>query len=66
MNQKTRLVGVMNQRNRPKIEDAEGAYQHLFDAIVDQRLLPGTKLTELALVEAFGIGRRMVAAALQD
>ncbi|MDO1584954.1 GntR family transcriptional regulator [Rhizobium oryzicola] len=65
MNQKTRLVGVMNQRNRPKIDDAEGAYQHLFDAIVDQRLLPGTKLTELALVEAFGIGRRMVAAALQ-
>lgn len=65
MSQKTRLVGVMNERNRPRTDNAEAAYQHLFDAIVDQRLMPGTKLTELALVEAFGIGRRMVATALQ-
>jgi DNA-binding GntR family transcriptional regulator len=65
MNQKKRLVGVMNDSNRPRTDDAEAAYQHLFDAIVDQRLLPGTKLTEMALVEAFGIGRRMVGTALQ-
>ena len=65
MSQKTRLVGMMNDRNRPRTDDAEAAYQHLFDAIVDQRLLPGTKLTEIALVEAFGVGRRMVATALQ-
>ncbi|MEJ2625762.1 MAG: GntR family transcriptional regulator [Pseudolabrys sp.] len=55
----------MNDRNRPKIADADDAYEHLFSAIVDQRLLPGTKLTEMALVEAFGIGRRAVAGVLQ-
>ncbi|NKC23270.1 GntR family transcriptional regulator [Ochrobactrum oryzae] len=65
MKQEKRLVGVMNDRNRPKVEDADDAYDHLFSAIVDQRLLPGTKLTEMALVEAFGVGRRAVATALQ-
>ncbi len=60
-----RMVGVMNDRTRPKVESPEDAYRHLFDAIVDQRLLPGTKLTEMALVEAFGIGRRAVGLALQ-
>ncbi|RYC30638.1 GntR family transcriptional regulator [Lichenibacterium minor] len=60
-----RMVGVMNDRTRPKVEGVDDAYRHLFDAIVDQRLLPGTKLTEMALVEAFGIGRRAVGLALQ-
>ena len=65
MKQPGKLVGVMNDRNRPRVETAEDAYEHLFSAIVDQRLLPGTKLTELALVEALGIGRRAIATALQ-
>lgn len=65
MKQERRLVGVMNDRNRPKVEDADEAYSHLFAAIVDQRLLPGTKLTEMALMEAFGVGRRMIGTALQ-
>lgn len=65
MKQKGRMVGVMNARNRPKVETAEDAYEHLFGAIVDQRLLPGTKLTESALVEAFGVSRRSVGTALQ-
>ena len=59
------MVGVMNDRNRPKVEDADDAYRQLFEAIVDQRLVPGTKLTEMALVEAFGVGRRTVGLALQ-
>lgn len=63
--QKRRMVGVMNARNRPKVETAEDAHKCLFDAIVDQRLLAGTKLTELALVEAFGVSRRAVGLALQ-
>lgn len=63
--QKVRMVGVMNARNRPKVQDADDAYRHLFEAIVDQRLLPGTKLTELALMEAFGLSRRAINTALQ-
>ncbi|WP_158008460.1 GntR family transcriptional regulator [Agrobacterium tumefaciens] len=65
MKQNKRLVGVMNDRNRPKVDDADEAYAHLFAAIVDQRLPPGTKLTELALMEAFGVGRRTIGTALQ-
>ena len=60
-----RLVGVMNDRTRPKVKSPEDVYAHMFGAIVDQRLLPGTKLNELALVEAFGMGRRAVGVALQ-
>ncbi len=60
-----RMVGRMNETNRPKVASVEDAYTHLFRAIVDQRLLPGTKLTELSLMEAFGVGRRTIGAALQ-
>jgi len=59
------MVGVMNDRTRPNVQNADDAYQHLFNAIVDQRLMPGTKLTEMALVEAFGVNRRAVGLALQ-
>jgi DNA-binding GntR family transcriptional regulator len=62
--QKTRLLGVMNARNRPKAKTVEDVHAHVFSAIVDQRLLPGTKLTELALMESFGVSRRIVGAAL--
>lgn len=55
----------MNDRNRPPARTAEDVYEHLFQAIVDQRLLPGTKLTEIALVETFGLGRRLIGTALQ-
>jgi DNA-binding GntR family transcriptional regulator len=63
--QKGRLVGVMNARNRPKVETADEVYAHLFGAIVDQRLLPGAKLTEMALMEAFNVSRRLIGVALQ-
>jgi DNA-binding GntR family transcriptional regulator len=63
--QEARLIGVMNDRNRPAVTDGDDVYRHLFEAIVDQRLMPGTKLTEMALVEAFGVGRRMIGVALQ-
>ena len=59
-----RLVGRMNDRNRPVTRSGDDVYLHLLKAITDQRLLPGTKLTEFSLVETFGIARRSVAAAL--
>ncbi|MES2051250.1 MAG: GntR family transcriptional regulator [Pseudomonadota bacterium] len=36
----------------------EDVYLSVMDAIVDQRLLPGTRLNELAMCEAFKISRR--------
>lgn len=35
-------------------------YPRLFDAILEQRLAPGTPLTELALGEAFGVSRTVI------
>jgi DNA-binding GntR family transcriptional regulator len=65
MMQGKKLVGLMNDRNRPTIKTSDDVYDQIFSAIVDQRLMPGTKLTEMALVEAFGVGRRTIAVALQ-
>ena len=36
----------------------DDVYRSVMDAIVDQRLLPGTRLNELAMCEAFKISRR--------
>lgn len=36
----------------------ENVYRSVMDAIIDQRLLPGTRLNELAMCEAFKISRR--------
>jgi DNA-binding GntR family transcriptional regulator len=63
--QNARLLGVMNARNRPLAKSVDDIHAHLFKAIVDQRLLPGTKLTELALMETFGVSRRLIGVALQ-
>lgn len=38
----------------------ERIYQHIFNAILNQRLTPGTKLPEAALCELFGAGRSVV------
>lgn len=38
----------------------EAIVGHIFEAIIEQRLPPGTKLSESALCEAFGVGRMRV------
>ena len=40
--------------------DSDRIYAHIFDAIVDHRLLPGTHLKEDELCEIFGIGRTRI------
>ncbi|MDT1061687.1 GntR family transcriptional regulator [Paracoccus sp. CPCC 101403] len=42
----------------------EDIVEHIFEAVVDQRLPPGTKLSESALCEAFGVGRMRIRRAL--
>ncbi|MDD0974027.1 GntR family transcriptional regulator [Pseudomonas fontis] len=39
---------------------AEEIYPRLFDAILEQRLTPGTALTEQALGDAFGVSRTVI------
>lgn len=40
--------------------DEEEIVGRIFEAIIDQRLPPGTKLSEAALCEAFGVGRMRI------
>jgi DNA-binding GntR family transcriptional regulator len=42
----------------------EDIVERIFEAVVEQRLPPGTKLSESALCEAFGVGRMRVRRAL--
>lgn len=42
----------------------EIVYAHIFDAILEQRLAPGTKLSEEALGEIFGVSRTIIRRAL--
>lgn len=44
---------------RPEPTEAEIVDQ-IFDAVIDQRLPPGAKLSESALCEAFGVGRMRI------
>ncbi len=39
-------------------------YGHIFDAILEQRLPPGTKLSEEAMGEIFGVSRTIIRRAL--
>jgi DNA-binding GntR family transcriptional regulator len=41
-----------------KPPDKEDIYEQMVDALVDQRMLPGTRLNELALCEVFKVPRR--------
>lgn len=41
-------------------------YGAIYDAIVEQRLPPGTRLTELNLVEVFGANRNHIRSALRE
>ena len=50
-------------RKAGKTQD-EVVYAHIFDAILEQRLAPGTKLNEESLGEIFGVSRTIVRRAL--
>lgn len=40
--------------------DEKDIVERIFEAVMEQRLPPGTKLSELALCEAFGVGRMRI------
>ena len=52
-----------NGKSRTGTQD-EIVYAHIFDAILEQRLAPGTKLSEEALGEIFGVSRTIIRRAL--
>ncbi|MCB9945325.1 MAG: GntR family transcriptional regulator [Geminicoccaceae bacterium] len=50
----------MLDRGRGEGPDENEIVERVFDAVIDQRLPPGTRLTEQALCEAFGVGRMRI------
>ncbi|HWV10987.1 MAG TPA: GntR family transcriptional regulator, partial [Pseudomonas sp.] len=48
------------------IREVQRVYSAIYDAIVEQRLPPGTRLTELNLVEVFQANRNHIRSALRD
>jgi hypothetical protein len=53
-------MGTLGSAAEPDTRDdelgEEEIVERIFEAIIDQRLPPGTKLSEAALCEAFGVG----------
>lgn len=56
-------MATVTQRARGEVSEHD-IYQRLVSAILDHRLLPGTKLVEDRLAEAFGVSRTLVRPAL--
>lgn len=56
-----RTLGTTAEQDERDDELAEEEIvERIFEAIIDQRLPPGTKLSEAALCEAFGVGRMRI------
>jgi DNA-binding GntR family transcriptional regulator len=55
------MLNVAKQGKRPDGSiDEEAIVERIYEAIIEQRLPPGTKLSEATLCEAFGVGRMRV------
>ncbi|MEH6473807.1 MAG: GntR family transcriptional regulator [Halopseudomonas sp.] len=55
---------VSTSGRKSKGTQDELVYAHIFDAILEQRLAPGTKLSEESLGEIFGVSRTIIRRAL--
>lgn len=58
------LSAATKAENSPRGTQDERVYSHIFDAILEQRLLPGTRLSEEALGEIFSVSRTIIRRAL--
>lgn len=55
------MAGITEtQENRADGLDEEEIVDRIFEAVIEQRLPPGTKLSESALGDAFGVGRMRI------
>lgn len=59
MNQKLDKVATKAMAKGKRTQD-DIVYEHIFDAILEQRLAPGTKLNEESLGEIFGVSRTII------
>ena len=52
-------VGRDNLVDADEVDESD-IVERIFDAVIEQRLPPGTKLSESALCDAFGVGRMRI------
>lgn len=66
MNRKTSSTADVSARPDPSADGLteEDIVERVFDAVIDQRLPPGSKLSESALCDVFGVGRMRIRRAL--
>lgn len=64
---RTAPTAALNQGENPsrKISQNDHIYEEMFAAILEQRLAPGTKLSEDTLGEIFGVSRTVIRTVLQ-
>lgn len=64
---RTAPTAASNQREAPsrKMSQNDHIYDEMFSAILEQRLAPGTKLSEDTLGEIFGVSRTVIRTVLQ-
>ena len=60
----TSATATIPERRRPRAPGDESVHATVYDAILDHRLPPGTRLSEDALGAAFGVSRTVVRRAL--
>lgn len=60
----TTLKTKKNKTKESTLTQDDIVYGHIFDAILEQRLPPGTKLSEEAMGEIFGVSRTIIRRAL--
>ena len=53
------MVEPKSTRQKSKTQD-QHIYEEIFDAILEQRLWPGTRLKEESLGEIFGVSRTII------
>jgi len=63
MSRSTEIKAVDPKKGEKKTQDAI-VYEHIFDAILERRLPPGTKLNEESLGGIFGVSRTIIRRAL--
>ncbi|RTE65607.1 GntR family transcriptional regulator [Amphritea opalescens] len=63
MNQLSEIKKIDIKKGGKKTQD-DIVYEHIFDAILEQRLAPGTKLNEESLGDIFGVSRTIIRRAL--
>ncbi|MBO0334156.1 GntR family transcriptional regulator [Sneathiella sp. CAU 1612] len=64
---RTAPTAALNRGSRasPKVSQNDFIYEEMLDAILEQRLAPGTKLSEDTLGEIFGVSRTVIRTVLQ-